>query len=91
MSSSISSSDASIDAAPAWGRWLTAFLGALALGCALIFAIVLIVDPYDSGRAGLTGIKGVNDASPRTANARDRKSTRLNSSHTQKSRMPSSA
>ena len=70
MSSSISSSDAApIEAAPAWGRWLASFLGALALGCAVVFAIVLIVDPYGSGRVGLTGIKGVNDASPRTANA----------------------
>lgn len=70
MNSSISSSDAAgIDAAPAWRRWLAIFLGALAIGCAVIFAIVLIVDPYDSGRVGLLGIKGVNDASPRTANA----------------------
>lgn len=68
MSSSISSSD-DAEAAPAWGRWLIVFAGALALGAAAIFALVLIVDPYDSGRAGLLGIKGVNDASPRTANA----------------------
>ena len=69
MSSSISSSDAATDAAPAWGRWLGVFVGALALGAGLVFALVLVVDPYDSGRVGLTGIKGVNDASPRTANA----------------------
>ena len=71
MSSSISSSDAVLapSEASAWGRWLVTFLGALALGAALVFALVLIVDPYDSGRVGLLGIKGVNDASPRTANA----------------------
>jgi len=69
MSSSISSFDAAADTAPAWGRWLATFVGALALGAAAIFALVLIVDPYDSGRVGLLGIKGVNDASPRTANA----------------------
>src|SRR5437764_15306817 len=71
MSSSISSSDAlraDADAA-AWGRWLAAFLGALALGAAAIFALVLAVDPYDSGRFGLLGIEGVYDESPRTANA----------------------
>jgi hypothetical protein len=39
------------------------------MGAAAVFALVLIVDPYDSGRVGLLGIKGVNDASPRTANA----------------------
>jgi hypothetical protein len=35
----------------------------------VIFALVLIVDPYDSGRVGILGIEGVVDASPRTANA----------------------
>jgi hypothetical protein len=70
MNSSISSSDAAADAAArAWGRWLTAFLGALALGSALILAVVLVIDPYDSGRVGLLRIEGVDDESPRTANA----------------------
>src|SRR5215212_10900256 len=71
MSSSISSSDsAGADgAASAWGRWLATFLGALALGTAAIFALVLAVDPYDSGRFGILGIEGVYDESPRTANA----------------------
>ena len=52
-----------------WGRWLGAFLGALALGAAIVFAFVLAIDPYDSGRFGILGIRGVDDASPRTANA----------------------
>jgi hypothetical protein len=71
MSSSISSSDAVIapSEASTWGRWLATFVVALALGAAAVFALVSIVDPYDSGRVGLLGIKGVNDASPRTANA----------------------
>jgi hypothetical protein len=68
MSSSISSSETGVEA-PGWGRWLATFLGALACGCALIYTLVLVVDPYDSGRAGLLGIRGVADASPRTANA----------------------
>ena len=42
-----------------WGRWLATFLGALALGAASVFAFVLAVDPYDSGRVGLLGIEGV--------------------------------
>jgi len=71
MSSSTSSSDApgAETDALAWGRWLAAFLGALALGAAAIFALVLAVDPYDSGRFGILGIEGVYDESPRTANA----------------------
>jgi hypothetical protein len=71
MNSSISSSEAIVaqSEASAWGRWLAAFLGALVLGAALVYALVLVVDPYDSGRVGLLGIRGVDDASPRTANA----------------------
>jgi len=70
MSSSISSSDqAGGSEAIAWGRWLLAFLGAIAFGSAVIFALVLAVDPYDSGRVGILRIRGVDDASPRTANA----------------------
>jgi hypothetical protein len=66
MNSSIFSSDTAV---PEWGRWLTVFLGTLALGSALVFALVLTVDPYDSGRFGLFGVNGVSDESPRTANA----------------------
>ena len=69
MSSSTSSSDVAARETADWGRWLATFLGTLALGAAAVFAFVLIVDPYDSGRVGLLGIKGVRDASPRTANA----------------------
>src|SRR5947209_15833933 len=69
MSSSISSSDAIGADAAAWGGWLVAFLGALALGAALVFALVPLVDPYGSGRFGILGIQGVYDESPRTANA----------------------
>ena len=67
MSSYTSSSE--IADVTEWGRWLGVFLGALALGAALIFALVLAIDPYDSGRVGILGIRGVDDASPRTANA----------------------
>ena len=71
MSSSISSSDAVVaqSEASGWGRWLATFLGAFVLGAGFVYALVLIVDPYDSGRVGLLAIKGVDDASPRTANA----------------------
>lgn len=67
MSSYTSSSD--MAEAPGWGRWLGVFLGALALGATAIFAFVLAVDPYDSGRFGILALRGVDDASPRTANA----------------------
>jgi hypothetical protein len=65
MNSSISGSD---DAA-AWGRCLVACLGTLALGAVLIFALMVAVDPYDSGRFGWLGIGGVDDWTAVTANA----------------------
>ena len=64
MNSSTSSSES-----PAWGRWLATFLAMAALGAGVVFALVILVDPYDSGRFGLIGIKGISDESPRTANA----------------------
>lgn len=65
MSSSISSSDS--DRA-AWARWLAVFAATLALAAALVFAAVIVIDPYDSGRFGF-GIAGVSDINPNTANA----------------------
>ena len=53
----------------AWVRWLATFLCMAALGACMIFALVILVDPYDSGHFGFIGIKGISDESPRTANA----------------------
>jgi hypothetical protein len=64
MSLSTSSSDSQ-----AWGRWLAMFVCMSALGAGVIFALVVLVDPYDSGRFGFIGIEGIRDESPRTANA----------------------
>ncbi|MFZ0065745.1 MAG: hypothetical protein WAK90_06215 [Pseudolabrys sp.] len=64
MSLSTSSSDSQT-----WGRWLATFVCMSALGACVIFALVILVDPYDSGRFGFIGIKGIRDESPRTANA----------------------
>ncbi|SHK01778.1 hypothetical protein SAMN05444159_2193 [Bradyrhizobium lablabi] len=65
MNSSISSSDDAIQC----GRSLAAFLGALGLGALLVLAVMITVDPYDSGRFGLLGIVGVADSTEVTANA----------------------
>src|SRR5258708_14745454 len=65
MNSSISSSDSSA----AWGRCLVAFLGVLALGALLVLAVMIAIDPYDSGRFGLLGIVGVADSTEVTADA----------------------
>jgi hypothetical protein len=65
MNSSISSSDSAYE----WGRCLVVFLGVLALGAALVLGVMIVVDPYDSGRFGLLGIEGVADSTEVTANA----------------------
>jgi hypothetical protein len=55
------------DSSPGWTRCLTACVGTLALGALLLFAFMIMVDPYDSGKFGLLGISGVNDRDSHTA------------------------
>jgi hypothetical protein len=57
------------DDASAWGRCLAACLGTLAAGGLILLALMIAVDPYDSGRFGMLQIDGVNDDNPRFANA----------------------
>lgn len=57
MSSSTSSSETD----PGWGRSLLACLGALAGAALLVLALMVAVDPYDSGKLGLLGINGVDN------------------------------
>ena len=54
---------------PEWGRCLAACLGALGLGTLLLFAVMIAVDPYDTGKFGLFGIDGIDDRNTRTATA----------------------
>jgi hypothetical protein len=65
MASPITSSDSS----PEWARCLKACLGALGVGGLLLFALMILIDPYDSGRFGLLGIDGVDDRNTVTATA----------------------
>jgi hypothetical protein len=54
--------------ASVWGRCLTACVGTfLAVGL-LLLTLMILVDPYDSGRFGLLGIAGVDDTLPYMAN-----------------------
>lgn len=57
MNSSTSSSETD----PGWGRSLTACLGALIGAAALVLVLMVVVDPYDSGKLGLLGIDGVDN------------------------------
>jgi hypothetical protein len=62
-----SSSDAS--GASAWGRCLAACLDTLGIGVALLYAFLIAVDPYDTGKFGFLGIVGVDDRNTTTASA----------------------
>ena len=52
-----------------WARCLKACLGALGIGALLLLALMIVVDPYDSGKFGLLGINGVDDRDTLTATA----------------------
>ncbi|QOG17562.1 MULTISPECIES: hypothetical protein [Bradyrhizobium] len=56
-----------------------ACFGALALGAALIATLVILVDPYDSGRFGPFAIRGVADRNPWTANVSRARDTQFDS------------
>lgn len=64
MSSLTTSSDDEIG----WRRCLVACLGALGVSAFLLFAGLLLIDPYDSGR-GWLGIEGIDDRDTHTATA----------------------
>ncbi|WP_407117894.1 hypothetical protein [Bradyrhizobium sp. LMG 9283] len=57
MSSSTSSSETD----PGWGRSLLACLGTLVGAALLVLALMVVIDPYDSGKLGLLGIEGVDN------------------------------
>src|SRR5205809_758750 len=71
MNSSISNSDGEPQAVgdASWRRWLVVFVTTLAGAALLLLAILITVDPYDSGRFGIFGIEGVSDINSSTANA----------------------
>jgi hypothetical protein len=53
----------------AWRRCAFAFLGAFAVALLCVVAVIVLVDPYDSGRFFNLVPPGISDESPRTANA----------------------
>lgn len=52
----------------AWQRAVTAFAAVFGLGLVAAFVLILVFDPYDSGRFPTFMPKGVSDETPRTAN-----------------------
>ena len=65
----MTSSTSDSDRRPAWRRWLIVFCGVYFGAGALLFALLLLIDPYDTGRFPSFGIVGIDDRSMRTADA----------------------
>jgi hypothetical protein len=65
MISSISSSEAAAGAD--WGRWLAVFAAVLAGAAGGLYVLLVLIDPYDTGRFPSLGISGIVDENPRTA------------------------
>jgi hypothetical protein len=67
------------DHSPEWRRCLAACLGALGIGALLLFAVMIAIDPYDTGRFGLFAIDGVDDRNTQTATASRARDPRFDS------------
>jgi hypothetical protein len=52
-----------------WRRFALAYLGVFAGVVGVVYAFIIVVDPYDSGRFPLLGLHGVLDGLPRSRNA----------------------
>ncbi|WP_208828430.1 hypothetical protein [Bradyrhizobium neotropicale] len=57
----------SSDTSPEWGRCLANCVRTLVIGLVLVYALMILVDPYDTGKFGLLGIRGVDDHNTFTA------------------------
>jgi hypothetical protein len=69
----------SSDDAIGWERSLWACLGALGISALLLWAAMIVIDPYDSGKFGWLGIEGVDDRTTFTAAASRARNPRFDS------------
>jgi hypothetical protein len=65
----MTSSTSASDPTRPWRRWLAVFGGVFFGLGALLFVLLLLIDPYDTGRFPSFGLVGVRDRSMRTADA----------------------
>jgi hypothetical protein len=65
----MTSSTSASEPARQWRRWLAVFGGVFFGLGGLLFALLLLIDPYDTGRFPTFGLAGVRDRSMRTADA----------------------
>jgi hypothetical protein len=67
------------DSTRAWRRFVKLFAGTLLAALVAIYFLILIVDPYDSGRVTNYPVFGVVDENPRTADVSRGRDPRFNS------------
>jgi hypothetical protein len=74
----ILSTSGSDPAARAWRRWLVMFCGAFFGVGGLFYVLLLLIDPYDTGRFPSFGLAGIADRSSRTADISRGRDPRFN-------------
>ncbi len=62
----------------AWRRFVTTFVSVFGGGLALLYILIIAIDPYDSGRFPTFMPAGVSDENQQTANASDGRNPRFN-------------
>jgi hypothetical protein len=67
------------DSIRVWRHFMKLFAAALVAILAVVYALILLIDPYDSGQLTGYAVFGVVDESPRTANVSRGRDTQFNS------------
>ncbi len=62
----------------AWRRFVMTFVLVFGGGLALLYVLIVTIDPYDSGRFPTFMPAGVSDENQQTANASDGRNPRFN-------------
>src|SRR5690348_16104101 len=81
MTSSTSSSEPAVPVdtrSKAWRRWLATFCGMFFGLGGLLYLLLVLIDPYDTGRFPSFGIQGIGDHSSRTADISRGRDLRFN-------------
>src|SRR5262245_62083173 len=69
VASSGAESDRTKPAEGVWRRFALAYLGVFAGVIGVVYAFIIVVDPYDSGRFPTLGLQGLLDGLARSGNA----------------------
>lgn len=69
----------SVHTSSEWRQFVKVFIATLVIGLATTYLLILVLDPYDSGRFANYPVRGVVDENPRTANVSRGRDPQFNS------------